>query len=147
MSEAWSPAIQRVYDQVAAQVQESLKAFVAQPYNRDQVVAAVARTLAQQAERFGLDGGATHALVSLARAEGRPWLWGLPCFGVPEVPDDQVLLARLTGEALPMTTDTSTPDQVTVSVGFAVLRSWRVTWPPEGEPQLADLLRIRAVDE
>lgn len=137
---------QRVYDQVEASIRESLKDFVSKPCNRAQIVAAVQRTLAQQAERFGLDGGATHALVSLARAEGRPWLWGLPCFGVPEVPDDQVLLARFTGEATPMATDTSMPSQVTVSVGFEVLRSWRVTWPAEGEPELADLLRIREVE-
>lgn len=141
-----SPSERAMYEIVANSIRESLKDFVAQPMNRDKVVAAVTRTLAQQVERFGLGGGATHALVAPARAEGRLWLWGLPCMGSPEVPDDTVVLARFATATEPVAADTDTPGQVTIQVSFDVLRAWRVDWGDSGEPTAADVIHVREVE-
>jgi len=141
-----SPSERAMYEIVANSIRESLKDFVAQPFNRAKIVECARQVLAQQAERFGLGGGATHALVAPARAEGRPWLWGLPCMGSPEVPDDTVVLARFATATEPVAADTDTPGQVTIQVSFDVLRAWRVDWGSDGEPTAADVIRVREVE-
>jgi hypothetical protein len=142
MSEERSPEAQRVYEEIEASIREGLKDVVGKPCNRVQVVAACQRVLAEQVARIPAGEVVTHALVAPARVVGRPWLWGLPCCGVPEVPDDRVFLARFTGVTAPPEMDAADPTKVTLTVGFDVLRVWPVTWPAEGEPEVAGLIPV-----
>lgn len=135
-----SPEVQGLYEEIEASIRAGLKEQLFKPCDRAQLVAACQRVLAEQAARIRDESGITHALVAPARAAGRPWLWGLPCFGVKAVPDDRVCLARFTGVTVPETADADDPGKVTLSVGFEVIRSWPVTWPVEGDPEVAGLI-------
>lgn len=143
MSDEMSPEARRVYEQVAASVREALKGFVDLPCNRAQVAAAVERVLLEQREQFASDVP-TCALVAPARAEGRATVWGLPCLGSPEVPDNRVVLVRYgccTG--LEEAAAEAEPSTVTLRVTFDVLRAWRVTWPEASEPMVVDAIPVR----